>query len=101
MVLALPAMAWVACETIWPWFSAMDCAWQEGNACVRILRGDLPGRDFQLFHGIGVAWVHLPVFLLAGAGERAVACTHYASAVLACGSLAWRVFGTVAAGRVR
>ncbi len=101
VVLALPAMAWVACETIWPWFSAMDCAWQEGNACVRILRGDLPGRDFQLFHGIGVAWVHLPVFLLAGAGERAVACTHYASAVLACGALAWRVFGTVAAGRVR
>lgn len=101
VVLALPAMAWVACETIWPWFSAMDCAWQEGNACARILRGDLPGRDFQLFHGIGVAWIHLPVFLLAGAGERAVACTHYATAVLACGALAWRVFGTVAAGRVR
>ena len=101
VVLALPTMVWVAFETIWPWFSAMDCAWQEGTACVRILRGDLPGRDFQLFHGIGAAWVHLPVFLLAGAGERAVACTHYATAVLVCGALAWRVIGTVATGRVR
>lgn len=37
----------------------------------RIMAGQVYGRDFLNFHGIGTVWLHLPVYLLGGAGLRA------------------------------
>lgn len=80
--LLIPVLIRIYAETAAPWQAPMDSQWQEGNACLRILDGQLPGRDFQLFHGIGCAWLHLPLFLAAGAGIRAVTFSHYATCAI-------------------
>lgn len=78
----LPVIVRIGAETASPWLVPMDSQWQEGNGCMRILAGQLPGRDFQVFHGIACVWIHMPFFLLAGCGENAVAFSHYTTCAL-------------------
>lgn len=36
------------------------------NPLRRISEGMIPGRDFPVFHGVGVPWIHFPIFKLFG-----------------------------------
>jgi len=46
----------------------MNGAFQIYNPLRRIAAGELPGRDFPFFHGVGVPWIHYPLFALLGGG---------------------------------
>lgn len=82
ILVLLPVLVRIGAETATPWLVPMDSQWQEGNGCMRMLAGQVPGRDFQVFHGVGCVWLHMPFFLLAGCGENAVAFSHYATCAL-------------------
>jgi hypothetical protein len=43
-------------------------AFQLLNPLRRIVAGEIPGQDFWFFHGIGVPYLHLPIYCLAGGG---------------------------------
>jgi hypothetical protein len=43
-----------------------DGPFQLLNALDRMNSGQLPGRDFPLFHGLGIAFAHYPVYALLG-----------------------------------
>jgi len=45
---------------------ALDGAFQLYNPLRRLAAGELPGRDFPFFHGVGMPWIHYPLFLLFG-----------------------------------
>jgi hypothetical protein len=45
---------------------ALDGAFQLYNPLRRMAVGELPGRDFPFFHGVGVPWLHFPLFQLLG-----------------------------------
>lgn len=45
---------------------SFDGPFQLYNALRRFDAGQLPGRDFQFFHGIGTLLVHYPIYFLAG-----------------------------------
>ena len=98
ILLLLPVIVQVGAQTAMPWLVPMDSQWQEGNGCFRMLAGQLPGRDFQVFHGIGCVWIHMPFFLLAGCGENAVAFSHYATCALMVISMLKLAFGSGTGG---
>lgn len=45
---------------------ALDGAFQLYNPLRRLAAGEVPGRDFPFFHGVGMPWLHYPLFLLLG-----------------------------------
>ena len=45
-----------------------DGPFQVYNAMRRMDAGQMPGRDFPAFHGVGIPWLHWPVYRLAGGG---------------------------------
>lgn len=45
---------------------ALDGAFQLYNPLRRMAVGQLPGKDFPFFHGIGMPWLHFPLFELLG-----------------------------------
>lgn len=45
---------------------ALDGAFQLYNPLRRMAAGEIPGRDFPFFHGVGVPWLHYPAFVLFG-----------------------------------
>ena len=45
---------------------ALDGAFQLYNPLRRLADGELPGRDFPFFHGVGMPWIHYPLFVLFG-----------------------------------
>ena len=75
LFLAAWAAAWLAWETAVHGLGFdgdfSDGPFQLFNALRRIADGQIYGRDFQAFTGIGTNWAHLPVFFLAGADFRA------------------------------
>ena len=74
-LLAVWATAWLVWETA-VHAVAFDGDFSDGpfqlfNVLRRIADGQVWGRDFQAFTGIGTNWAHLPVFFLAGGDLRA------------------------------
>lgn len=61
----------------------MDGPYQVVASCRRVMEfGQIPGRDFVVFHGNGMVWLHLPVyFLLPKTPEGAFIC-YYAMGAL-------------------
>ena len=47
---------------------AADGAFQLLNPMRRLMEGQVIGRDFNFFHGVGVPWIHLPFYVLFGQG---------------------------------
>lgn len=45
---------------------ALDGAFQLYNPLRRMADGQIPGRDFPFFHGVGVPWLHYPFFVVLG-----------------------------------
>lgn len=45
---------------------ALDGAFQLYNPLRRMAMGEIPGRDFPFFHGVGMPWLHYPFFVLLG-----------------------------------
>ncbi|GAA2567673.1 hypothetical protein GCM10009862_03040 [Microbacterium binotii] len=45
---------------------ALDGAFQLYNPLRRMAMGEIPGRDFPFFHGVGMPWLHFPFYLLFG-----------------------------------
>lgn len=45
---------------------ALDGAFQLYNPLRRLAEGELPGRDFPFFHGVGMPWIHYPLFVILG-----------------------------------
>lgn len=45
---------------------ALDGAFQLYNPLRRMEHGEIPGRDFPFFHGVGMPWIHYPFYLLFG-----------------------------------
>ncbi len=54
-----------------------DGAFQIFNPLRRMAAGQLPGRDFQYFHGFGVPWLFAPLFLALGGDLRASELSRY------------------------
>jgi hypothetical protein len=52
-------------------------AFQLLNPLRRIADGQLPGRDFLVFHGAGTVYLHLPVYLLFGQGLQAAEASRF------------------------
>jgi hypothetical protein len=48
------------------WLPPVDGPYQTANACRRILAGQIPGRDFVVFHGLGINWYHVPFYAIFG-----------------------------------
>ncbi|MFK3644191.1 hypothetical protein [Pseudomonas protegens] len=44
----------------------IDGAFQHINPLRRIAAGELPGRDFQVFHGLAISYLHYPIYALFG-----------------------------------
>lgn len=44
----------------------IDGAFQHINPLRRIAAGELPGRDFQVFHGLAISYLHYPIYALLG-----------------------------------
>lgn len=36
------------------------------NPLRRIMQGEAPGKDFPFFHGVGVPWIHFPIYIIFG-----------------------------------
>lgn len=47
------------------------------NPLRRLSDGQFPGRDFPFFHGIGIAWLHFPLFVMLGEGVFAAEITKW------------------------
>ncbi|MFK4115540.1 hypothetical protein ACI2K6_13005 [Microbacterium sp. NPDC006705] len=45
---------------------ALDGAFQLYNPLRRLADGQLPGRDFPFFHGVGMPWIHYPLYVVFG-----------------------------------
>lgn len=45
---------------------ALDGAFQLYNPLRRMEQGEIPGRDFPFFHGVGMPWLHFPLYALLG-----------------------------------
>ncbi len=65
-----------------------DGPFQLYNALRRIAGGQIYGRDFQAFTGIGTNWAHLPIYLLAGADFRASEISRFLTSGLCHGAAA-------------
>lgn len=44
----------------------IDGAFQHINPLRRIAAGEIPGRDFQVFHGLVISYLHYPIYFLFG-----------------------------------
>lgn len=44
----------------------IDGAFQHINPLRRIAAGEIPGRDFQVFHGLAISYLHYPIYALFG-----------------------------------
>lgn len=62
----------------------MDGPYQVVASCRRVMEfGQLPGRDFVVFHGNGMVWLHLPLYaLLPKSPEGAFICYYAMGAVV-------------------
>lgn len=49
-----------------PDLAPFDGPFQMLNWLRRVQAGMLPGRDYPVFHGVGLVWIHYPLFLLCG-----------------------------------
>ena len=58
-------------EVVRDWLPPVDGPYQTANACRRILAGQIPGRDFVVFHGLGLNWYHVPFYALLGGNIQA------------------------------
>jgi hypothetical protein len=57
-------------------------AFQLWNPMRRIMDGQLPGRDFFVFHGIGTIWLHLPVYFALGESLQAAEVSRFTTSGL-------------------
>lgn len=89
--LMVVGLAW-----LYPIIPSGDGPFQTLNWISRIKEGQLPGRDFDVFHGIGVLWTHALLALPFGA-TREVIWVHYLGSLIA----QWLLWSSVfrAAGR--
>lgn len=44
----------------------IDGAFQHINPLRRIAAGEIPGRDFQVFHGLVISYLHYPIYFYLG-----------------------------------
>lgn len=78
---SLAGLAWwlavvYAHSTYFDGFSA-NGAFQMLNPLRRLADGQVPGKDFLVFHGIGNVWLHLPLFWLFGQTLQASEISRY------------------------
>ncbi|MSQ81323.1 MAG: hypothetical protein EXR77_00140 [Myxococcales bacterium] len=77
-----------------------DGPFQLLNPLRRIAAGQVPGQDFQYFHGILQPYLHTPIYVLAGADVFAAEFSRHATSHIASG-LVWSVWLFTLIGRRR
>ena len=66
-------------EVVRDWLPPVDGPYQTANACRRILHGQMPGRDFVVFHGLGINWYHAPFYACLGGTIRGTLAAYFSA----------------------
>jgi hypothetical protein len=69
-------------EVVRDWLPPVDGPYQTANACRRILAGQIPGRDFVVFHGLGLNWYHVPFYALLGGNIQGTVAAYFIAGAL-------------------
>lgn len=80
--LFVPLFVAMVLSWIWPITPYGDGPFQTLNWIARIKQGQIPGRDFDVFHGIGVIWYHALLSFPCDSA-RGVIWIHYIGSILA------------------
>lgn len=73
---------WIAAELDHPALPPGDGPLQTMNWLSRIGDGQVPGRDFPVFHGLGVLWLHAPLYFLGGGGAPGIVLTYQGTSAI-------------------
>jgi hypothetical protein len=80
LMIASSLSVWV--EVARNWLPPVDGPYQTANACRRILAGQVPGRDFVVFHGLGLNWYHVPFYALMGGSIQGTVASYFTAGAL-------------------